>query len=81
MMRLSGRGVVQALVGMRAEVIALSLEEVRGQTLAAVGIVKGQRRAEGGDRNALFRGDGDHIAPGALRILYGLSEEWVEQQI
>ena len=31
---------VKTLVGMRAEIVALSLEEVGGETLAAIGVVE-----------------------------------------
>src|SRR2546428_4190395 len=55
--------VVEALISVGAEVIALGLEQIGGQAFAAVGVVKGQGGAEGWDRNALLCGSGHHAAP------------------
>ena len=45
---------VHALVGVRAEVIALGLEEVGGQLCAAEAVIERQRGAERGRRQALY---------------------------
>ena len=45
-------GLVDALVGVGAEVVALGLQQVGGQALAAVAVVEGQR---GGERRAPAR--------------------------
>src|SRR5947208_118169 len=72
---------VQALVSVRAEIVALGLEQVGRKTFAAIRVVKGQRGAECRDRNALLCGNGNDIAPRALRAFDLAFEEFIEQQV
>src|ERR1035438_6618564 len=74
-------GLVEALIGMRAEIVALGLEEVGREPLAAIRVIERQRGAKGRHRDALAGGQGDDLTPGALGILNGLAEERIEQQI
>jgi hypothetical protein len=46
-MRMEGARQIGALVGLGAEVVALSLDEGGRQTLGPQGVVRGQRRREG----------------------------------
>jgi len=72
---------VDAFVGVRAEVITLRLEQVRGQPAAAIGVVEIERGAERGRRDAFFRGGRDDVAPGALAFFDRGAEKVVEQQV
>src|SRR5213593_3075125 len=72
---------VDALVSVRAEVIALSLQQVGGQTFAAVAVEKSQRRAERRHRDPFPGGGGDDRAPAALALPNGLLEEGIQQQV
>src|ERR1041385_2456572 len=72
---------VYPLVGMSAKVIALSLQQVRGEPLASIGIVEGQGGAERRHGNAFFRRGGNDVTPRFLSLLDRLLEERVEQQI
>src|SRR5438067_4972587 len=74
-------GLVEAFVGVSAKIVALSLQEIGRQALAAVGIVKGEGGAEGRNRNAFLRRSGDYVAPGTLRGFDGLPEEGIEEQV
>ena len=73
---------VDALVGVSAEVIALGLQQVRRQAVAAVAVVVGQRRGERRDGNAELRRRGDARAARrpALRrtalVKYGASSRF-----
>ena len=70
---------VDALVGVRAEVIALGLEEVGGEPRRAVAVEVGQRAAEGGHGDAVPHRERHDLAPGVLaarrsaRLKYGSS--------
>ena len=72
---------VHALVGVRAEIIALGLEQIGRQPRAAVAVVKVQRGGEGRGRDALARGRGHDLAPGPLAFLDFAAEKLVQQQI
>ncbi len=72
---------IDAAVGVRAEVVALGLEQVGRQPLAAVGVEVGQRGAEGRRRDAVSGRVTDHLAQRVLARLHSLAQVSVEQQI
>src|SRR5436190_12829931 len=72
---------VNALIGVRAEVIALCLQQVGRQHRGAVLIVECQRRAEGGHGDAALHRGGDDRAPAFLATLDLAAEIVVEQQV
>src|SRR5208283_1938822 len=72
---------VHSLVSVSAEVIALGLEQVGGQPLAAIAVVERQRRGERRDGNARLDGPGHHVPPGRLAALDDAAEVPIEQQI
>src|SRR5665647_314621 len=72
---------VHALVSVRAEIIALRLEQVCRQNGAAVLVVERQRGAERGHRNSLLRRRRHDVAPAFLRALDFAPEIIVEQQV
>src|ERR1043166_6003614 len=80
-MGLGAGRVVEALVGVGAEIIALGLEQIGGGTFAAVGVEEGEGGAEGGDGDAFLGGNRDNGAPRAVRGLYSLAEERIEQEV
>ncbi len=69
------------LEGMRTEVITLRLEQVGGQVLGTVTVEPRQSGGEGRGRYAEQRRLGDDIAPAGLRLVDGLVEEVVEEQV
>src|SRR6266478_9287793 len=73
--------IIQALVRVGAEIIALGLEKIGGQTFAAIRVVEGECSAESGHRDSFFRGHRDDVAPRALCCLDGFTEKRVEQEI
>src|SRR5579863_41329 len=79
-----GRGagrVVNALIGVSAEIVALGLEQVGREAFAAEGVVEVERGGKGGRGNAFPGGGGDDVAPGTLGVLDGFLEKLVEEQI
>src|ERR1035437_6635976 len=72
---------VHALVSVRAEIIALRLEQVCRQNGAAVLVVERESGAEGGNGNAFFRRRRHDVAPAFLRALDFATEIIVEQQV
>jgi hypothetical protein len=74
-------GLVGALVGVRAEVVALGLEQVGRQAGRAVAVVVGRARAERRRGHAALGGERDDLAPVRLRLLDGLVEVRIEQQV
>ena len=66
---------------MRAEVVALGLEHVRGQVLGAHAVEERQGGRERRGRDTPQRALGDDVAPAGLRLVDGLVEEVVEQQV
>src|SRR5438045_728976 len=69
---------IDALVSMRAEIVALSLEEIGRQALTAIGIVEVQSRGKRGSRDAFFSGESHYVAPGTLRLFNFAFKELVE---
>ena len=74
-------GLVDALVGVRAEEVALGLDEIRGQALAPVAVVVRERGGEGRNGNAEARGLADHATPTLLADTHGIGEVGREEQI
>jgi len=72
---------VEALEGVRAEVVALGLQQVGGQPRAAVAIEEGERRREGGRGYAEQSPLRDDLPPRRLALLDGLDEVGSEQQV
>src|ERR1019366_4948955 len=72
---------VDALVGVRAEVVALRLQEVGGQAFAAESVEEGKRSGERGHRYSGRYGLRHHAAPGRLASFYHAGEVGIEQQI
>src|SRR5215204_587165 len=77
----AGVGAVGALVGVRAEEVALRLRQVERQVLGAVRVEVAERGREGRDGDAGLRGRGDDPTPVGLRTLNVGVELGVEQQI
>ena len=73
--------VVEALEGVRAEVVALRLQQVGRQPRAAVAIEEGERRREGGRGYAEQSRLRDDLAPRRLALLDRLDEVRSEQQV
>ena len=54
---------IGALVGVRAEVVALGLQQVGGQAFGGVAVEEGNRGSHAGHGDAAFDGFGDDSAP------------------
>jgi len=74
-------GLVHALVGVGAEIIALGLEQVCGKDRAAVLIEERESRAEGRNGDALLGGCCDDVAPAFLAVLDLPAEVIVKEKI
>ena len=74
-------GLVDPLVGVSPEVVALGLEQIGGKTFAAVAVEVGQSAAEGGYRYTVSDGGGDYASPGFLAGLDRLSEVGGEEEV
>src|ERR1035437_230956 len=74
-------GLVEALVGVGAEVVALGLEQVCRQAAGAVAVEECERGGERRSGYAELDGGHDRLAPGRLILINGAREELVEQQI
>ena len=72
---------VDTLVGVRSEVIALRLQQIRGQPLCAIAIEKCQRRGEGRRRHAHLNRMSQRLTPRCLILVHRAEEEAVKQQI
>src|ERR1035441_3654250 len=72
---------VRPLVSVRAEVIALCLQQICRQNGAAVLIVKRERGAERRNRNAFLRRRCHNVAPAFLRLLDFAPEIIIQQQV
>src|SRR3954471_11862329 len=72
---------IEPLIRVGTEVIALSLQQVGRQSLAAVAVVvgEGSRKRRNGDTK--FRGRGDDMTPGFLDFRKGFREVRGEQQV
>src|ERR1039458_8780186 len=74
-------GLVEALVGVGAEVVALGLEQVGGQAAGAVAVEECERGRERRSGYAELDGGHDRLAPGCLVLVDGAQEELVEEQV
>ncbi len=72
---------VEAFVGVCAEEVALSLQQVGGQAFCAVAVVVGERCAEGWDGDAVRDGGADGVAPVGLGLDDDVGEERVEEEV
>ncbi len=72
---------IDALIRMRSEIIALGLQQVRRQSLAADGVEICQCRAKRRHRNPALDRDGHGPAPAGLRFFDRFGEIRREQQI
>ncbi len=54
---------IEALIGVSSEKVALGLEQIGGQALAAIGIVERQGGAERWDGDSLLDGGRDCVSP------------------
>src|SRR5262245_24451400 len=72
---------VEALISVGAEVVALRLEEIGRQAARAVAVVVSQRATHGRHGNAVGGGRADHATPAALRPADLAGEEGVHEQV
>src|ERR1035437_8425929 len=72
---------VHALVGVRAEVIALRLQQVRRQPRAAIAVEERQRRHERRHGDSRLHSLSDHPPPGCLAALDHATEILIQQQV
>ena len=77
---------VDALVGVGAEVIALGLQQVGRQPVLAVAVVIGKRRAKAGTGMPSCDGRRDHVPPGGCafstaRVKYGASSRFSKLRV
>ena len=72
---------VYALIGMCAEVVALSLEQVSGQTLAAVAVEVGECGSHCGSGHARCDSETADASPARLALLDDLCEIGVKEQV
>jgi len=63
------------------EVITLGLQQVGRQVLGAVTVVEAERGAESRSRNTPQRTLGNDVSPARLRLVDGLVEEVIEEQV
>src|SRR5947208_2516973 len=61
------RGFIEPLVGVRAEEVALRLEQIRGKTIRPVAVEVRERGAEGGHSHTLLDCSANGFAPIRLR--------------
>ena len=72
---------VQPLVGVRAEIIALRLQQIRRQAVGGVAVEVTQRRSHGRSRNAVRDSRSCDLAPRGDELLHGFLEIRVEQEV
>src|SRR5579875_1302556 len=72
---------VDSLVGMSSEKVALSLQQIGRQTLAAIAVVERERRRKGGRWHAVANGVNHRFTPGLLIFVQRFGEEVVRQQV
>ena len=72
---------VDAVVGVGAEIVALGLQQIGRQPLGAIAVVVGQGRGERRRGNAQLDGRRDHVPPGRLRLGDRLGEIRGQEQV
>src|ERR1700722_17610855 len=72
---------VEAAIGMGAEIVAQALQQVRWAPRAPQSVVIGKRRRESRRRHAVGDRQGKHTPPRALRPYDPLAEVIVEQEV
>ena len=72
---------INALVGVRAKVVPLGLEQVRREALAAEAVKVCQRACKGRNRNSALYSRGDNSAPWSLSVLNNAGEKGIKQQV
>ena len=70
---------VDALIGVRAEVVALRLEQIGRQPPATIAVVKIERGGKSRRGNALARSGGNDRAPALLALLDFAAEKIVQE--
>jgi hypothetical protein len=74
-------GRVNALVGVRAEVVPLGLQQIRRQTSGGIAVEPGEGRGEGRGGDPRAQGPGRHLPPGGKQLLDLRAEILVQQQV
>src|SRR5450755_3115188 len=72
---------IDAFISVGAEVVALSLQQVRGEPGGAVSIVERKRGGESGRRHSELNRPDDGVPPGALVAVKRVAEKIIEQQV
>lgn len=72
---------VDTFIGVRTEVVALRLDQVRRQHRGAVAVVVGDRSREGRRRNTVLHGVSHHVTQRLLVLVGDLLEVWRQQQV
>src|SRR5262245_60946484 len=72
---------IDALVGVRAEIVALRLQQIGGQPLAAIAIEVAERGAQTRRGNPALHRCNHDASPRRLTARNGFPEEGVEQQV
>jgi hypothetical protein len=72
---------VETLVGVRAEVVTLRLQQIGGQEFTAIPIEKGKRAGHGWSWDTLTDSFLYNPSPCILRGKHLLLEVWIEQQV
>ena len=66
---------------MSTKVVALCLEEIGREILCTVAIIPAERSAEGRKRDTPYSTLADNVSPTWLRLVNGLVEEIIEEQV
>ncbi len=74
-------GLIHALVGVSAEIVALGLEEVGGKAPCAVGVEVGDRSADGRHGYSVSDRQNGNSPPAGLSILQLPAEEGIQQKV
>ena len=72
---------VDTFVGVRTEVVALRLDQVRRQYRRTVAVVVGDRGGEGWRRDTVLHGVSHHVTQRLLVLVSDLLEVWRQQQV
>lgn len=72
---------ISAFVGMRTEVVALSLNQVGRQNGSTVAVVIGHCSGEGWNRNTVLYSVSNHITQRLLVFVRNFLEVWCQQQV